>query len=251
MSNLMSTVYIAYVVEIIYKDGAPTLDMRVRVPSIHGAKVPSSQLPIAKPMVIPGSEFNAETLVSMMSKLNKVYVIFESGDYNKPVYFGVKGNGDLYDLPTQSVFIRSFETAGHFPATGSLAYLYRALDTGMLYMWSPSLLNYTAFVTSDVMGDTIVGTVAAFTTDGPISGLRTIDGVTLKVDDKVLVVGAIGIDDGIYLVKTGEWVKTIAVVDRQVMSIDYGLIYGGTMIKVMSGTWEIVKKSEQTKWSII
>jgi len=106
MANLMTNIYIGYVEEIMYKNGKPTLELRIRVPSIHGADeskgIKKSQLPIAKPIITPGTSFNDVQLVEELQAINKVYVMFESGDNQKPVYFGVKGNEDLYTIPSFS-----------------------------------------------------------------------------------------------------------------------------------------------------
>lgn len=104
MPNLMTNIYIGYIEEIIYKNGLPTLELRVRVPSIHGDKestgLKKEQLPIAKPILTPGVSFNRLQLIEELGSINKVYVMFESGDHEKPVYFGVKGNNDLYTVPS-------------------------------------------------------------------------------------------------------------------------------------------------------
>lgn len=104
MPNLMTNIYIGYVEEIIYKDGVPTLELRIRIPTIHGEKpstgLKKSELPIAKPLVTPGVSFNSEQLIEELKETNKVYVLFESGDHEQPVYFGVKGNTSLYKIPS-------------------------------------------------------------------------------------------------------------------------------------------------------
>lgn len=103
MANLMTNIYIAYVEEIIYKDGLPTLGLRVRIPTIHGTNsttgLSREQLPIAKPIFPLGFTYKISALENALKKINKVFVMFESGDQNKPVYFGLKGNEDLYEIP--------------------------------------------------------------------------------------------------------------------------------------------------------
>lgn len=103
MSNLMSKIYIGYVVEVIKKNNKPTLELRVRVPSIHGVSsssgVADKDLPIAKPLLTPGLTINSLKFTEFINNLNKVYVIFESGNFNNPVYLGIKGNSDIYDIP--------------------------------------------------------------------------------------------------------------------------------------------------------
>lgn len=103
MSNLMSKIYIGYVVEVIKKNNKPTLELRVRVPSIHGVSsssgVADKDLPIAKPLLTPGLTIDSLKFTEFINNLNKVYVVFESGNFNNPVYLGVKGNSDIYDIP--------------------------------------------------------------------------------------------------------------------------------------------------------
>lgn len=107
MTNLMSTIYIGYVVEIIKQNNKPTLDLRVRVPSIHGVSestgIADIDLPIAKPLMMPGTQLDSNNFISFIENLNKVYIIFESGNYNNPVYLGLKTNSDIYDIPMDSV----------------------------------------------------------------------------------------------------------------------------------------------------
>ena len=100
-------------------------------------------------------------------------------------------------------------------------------------------------------GDTLIGTVRLFTNVGPISGTRIIDGVETVPGDKVLIVGAAGIDNAIYTASSGAWTKLVNVEDSQIISIDDGAIYAGTMLKVNSSSVIIVKKSELTKWSAL
>jgi len=104
MPNLMTNIFIGYVEEIIYKEGRPTLELRVRVPSIHGTNTSSGlrkqDLPIAKPIFMPGSVYRTQALEEAIQSVNKVFVMFESGDQSKPVYFGVKGNEELYEIPS-------------------------------------------------------------------------------------------------------------------------------------------------------
>lgn len=104
MSNLMTKIFIGYVEEIIYRDGRPTLELRVRIPSVHGTNsstgLKKEDLPIAKPIFMPGATYRTQALEQAIESVNKVFVIFESGDQAKPVYFGVKGNEDLYEIPS-------------------------------------------------------------------------------------------------------------------------------------------------------
>lgn len=94
MSNLMSKIYIGYVESIVKgRFGQPTLDLRIRVPSIHGTDgtkgVKNQHLPIARPLLAPGTQINKAKFVEHLEHINKVFVVFESGNYNKPFYLGI------------------------------------------------------------------------------------------------------------------------------------------------------------------
>lgn len=254
MTNEMTTIFIGYIVEAIYKNGKPTMELRVRIPSVHGANrrngVGDEKLPIAKPMIIPGMEYNADEFEDLIKSLNKVYVIFESGDLNKPVYFGIKGNSELYELPTSAVFIRLYNSVLDFPSEGSISYLYKAADTQQLYFYDINNHAYVAFMNSSLdPGDTLIGTINLFTTQGPKYGLRVIDGVETAPNDRVLILGAVGIQSGIYGVTSGDWTLISTVTEGQVVAVDSGTIYGGTLIKITDNSFMIVKKSEQVKWN--
>lgn len=104
--NAMSKIYIGYVVEPIYQDNRITFELRVRVPSIHGTSsqngVRNEDLPIAKPLFIPGLVYNQKAFLDALESINKVYVVFESGQHRSPVYLGLKGNHDLYQIPIET-----------------------------------------------------------------------------------------------------------------------------------------------------
>ena len=96
MGNLMSTLYIGYVKEIIRDTmGAPTFDLRVHVPAIHGFRVSDeTKLPIARPLVIPGMTIIQEDLEAVYNDNligQRVIVFFESGNKTNPIYLGVVG----------------------------------------------------------------------------------------------------------------------------------------------------------------
>ena len=136
----MTQIYIAYVEEIIYVDGKATLELRVRVPSVHGASATSglakNDLPIAKPLVTPGVSFNYTLLEETIASTNKVFVIFESGDLSKPVYFGLKGNEELFSIPGNTANILYFNDDTEFPAEGDPSLIYWAQDVNILYYWT-------------------------------------------------------------------------------------------------------------------
>lgn len=97
MGNLMSNLYIAYVVEVI-KDtnNIPTTELRIVVPSIHGLNyTDNSRLPIAPPLVIPGMSISSQDLETIYTDYmigSTVIVMFIQGNYSKPVYLGVLGH---------------------------------------------------------------------------------------------------------------------------------------------------------------
>lgn len=257
MPNLMTQVYIGYIVEIIRdSQGNPTMDMKVRVPSVHGASpavgMPNVDLPIAKPLIIPGMMYNRENIEDIVSKINKVYIIFEGGNHSKPVYFGIKNESSIYKLQTNNSFILYYDSIASFPETGNIAYLYRALDTNILYYYDTLTSSYKRlYDLPSAFGDLLIGTVKLFTDSGPTEGLRVIDGVQTEIGDKVLVVDAPTIQDGIYTVSNNGWSLLTAIEDRNVVSVDTGATFGGTMLKYTNGTTVIVKKSELTKWKYI
>ena len=95
MSNLMSTLYLGYITEVIKDNDKPTFDLRVIVPSVHGlGKLQNKDLPIAKPLTIPGLSITQEEVESIYSEDligKKVIVFFEAGNLAKPIYLGVCG----------------------------------------------------------------------------------------------------------------------------------------------------------------
>jgi hypothetical protein len=100
--------YVAKAVEIIKNDqNVPTLELRVRVPTIHGDNefgIPDADLPIAKPIMFPGSVINVTNFESIIDDTDVVYVIFDGGVLNRPLYFGLKGDPSNYDLsPTVEI----------------------------------------------------------------------------------------------------------------------------------------------------
>lgn len=98
--------------------------------------------------------------------------------------------------------------------------------------------------------DVLIGTARLFTTTGPMTGYRTIDGVTLREGDKVLVTGQ-GVLNGVYIAKEGQWVRMLEVKPNQVVSIDEGVKYGGSMQKKLAnGATTTVKNPERSKWKV-
>ena len=98
----------------------------------------------------------------------------------------------------------------------------------------------------------MIGRVSVYTEEGPFSGFRTIDGHTLQEFDTVLVVGN-GSRNGIYIVNRGGiWQRIREVEKFQVVSIDNGIVYGGSMQKKMEdGITKMVKKPERSAWRVL
>lgn len=99
MSNQTSKMYIGYVVEII-KDVnlSPTLELKVRIPTLHGVDsltgIKDENLPIAKPLLIPGTYVDKAKFLDSFNTTNKVLVILESGDLTKPYYLSLGQSSD-------------------------------------------------------------------------------------------------------------------------------------------------------------
>jgi len=107
MGNLMSTLYIGYVKEIIRDAlGVPTFDLRVHVPAIHGFRVSDeTKLPIARPLVTPGMTIMQEDLEAIYNDNligQRVIVFFESGNKTNPIYLGVVGQKPAGNLQGQT-----------------------------------------------------------------------------------------------------------------------------------------------------
>lgn len=107
----MTQVYIAKVVEIIKVNDIPTLELRIRVPSIHGLSgnkgIPDDKLPIARPVMLPGSLVKQDELLSQIESVNKVVVIFEDNNLSKPIYLGVVNSYDKYEVPMVELNVQS------------------------------------------------------------------------------------------------------------------------------------------------
>lgn len=248
--------HIGYVVEAIYKNGKPTLELRVRVPTVHGASdkkgVKDRDLPIAKPMIFSGAVLDLETFEETLKNLSMVYIIFESGNLNKPVYFGIKGDSGLYDLPFDTSILRIYPDFISLPHIGKSNRLYMTSNNSSIYFYDGDSYIQLFSGGSSGTSDVLIGTVKVFDNEGPLEGLRVVDDIQLVESDKVFVSGVPLELDGIYQVSSGPWSLLTGLDENQVVSIDVGGLYGGTMLKYISaGVVEVVKKSEQTKWSRI
>lgn len=98
--------------------------------------------------------------------------------------------------------------------------------------------------------DIMWGTANYYTESGPFYGLRTIDGSLLKIGDTVLVAGN-GDDNGVYEVTDTAWARMATIELNQVVSIDFGDVYGGAQLKKLgNGITKVVKKPERMKWRV-
>jgi len=107
--NKMSNIYIGYIVEAIYIEDTPTFDLRIRIPSLHGLNsangVADADLPIARPLLMPGTILDIERFENFVGSVRMVYVILEFGDLGRPVYLGLRSNFDSYSLePIESLY---------------------------------------------------------------------------------------------------------------------------------------------------
>lgn len=93
--------YKAIVVEIIKdQEDKPTLELRIKIPSIHqGLK--DIDLPIAKPLVIPGTILDKDLFLSAVVELQYIYVMFDSGKLAKPLYIvsGLELTNEYTSIP--------------------------------------------------------------------------------------------------------------------------------------------------------
>lgn len=87
--GLMNKLYLAVVKEIIYDTNSrPTTELRIYVPNLHrGLK--HMELPIAKPLYLPGTILDSQEFIRGVSNTTKIYVLFEQGDLRRPRYIGV------------------------------------------------------------------------------------------------------------------------------------------------------------------
>ena len=214
--NNQSKIYTGFIEEIIYENGKPTLNVRVRVPDIHdfgNNSLPKEKLPIASPMIVPGTVIDTTLLMNYLQKSSKVFVIFESGSYNNPVYFGIKASS------TDGAYLDSNDIGpGPTPVTG----------------------------------DALVGTVTVYTTVTPGNAPVTIDGYrvdfTTVRSTTALVMTGTPSTSGVYtLLANKTWLRTKELNIDEVYSVDKGNDYGGTLIKVIGLTNQglVVKNSEK------
>jgi len=98
MSKHKDTFFMAKVVEVILDEGVPTLELRIRIPTLHGsstAGVADADLPKAKPMLIPGTIVDPDHFdTTIVGEI--VYIILEGGDVTRPLYFGLRGSAADY-----------------------------------------------------------------------------------------------------------------------------------------------------------
>jgi hypothetical protein len=103
MAIEMNKIYIGSVVEVIKDDfDVPTSELRIRIPSVHGSSgsggVADDKLPIARPLMFPGTIFSKPNFLKISDSIKIAYVVFEAGTPTKPVYFGLRTDTTLYDI---------------------------------------------------------------------------------------------------------------------------------------------------------
>ncbi len=105
MADSKDKLFVAKVVEVIKDSGTPTLELRVRIPTLHGDEqtgLRDSELPLAKPMLLPGTVLDSsrfdENIVGSI-----IYVILEYGLVTNPMYFGLKGTKGDYVATSEVV----------------------------------------------------------------------------------------------------------------------------------------------------
>lgn len=101
--------------------------------------------------------------------------------------------------------------------------------------------------------DIMIGVVTVMDTTLPLSGFKTIDGVTVESKDRVLVTGLGKEHNGIYEVnENGTWKLLQEVKPNQVVSVELGYEYGGSLQKKEhNGVTVMVKKPERTQWRVL
>lgn len=101
--------------------------------------------------------------------------------------------------------------------------------------------------------DIMIGVVTVMETELPLNGFKTIDGVTVKRKDRVLVKGLGKEYNGIYEVnENGTWEFLQEVKPNQVVSIELGHEYGGSLQKKEhNGVTVMVKKPERSHWRVL
>lgn len=102
LTNKMTKFYVGLVEDIIRdENNNPTADLRIRIPNLHlGLK--TEELPIAKPIYVPGTKINRNLLIEQIDNIKRVYVIFEYGDTSRPRYIGVADFVNDYDITTDA-----------------------------------------------------------------------------------------------------------------------------------------------------
>lgn len=182
----MNKIYIGKVTEVILDDfGVPTSELRIRIPSLHGSDgakgVPDSSLPIAKPLIFPGTIFSKVSFSKLVNSIKIAYVVFEAGMPSKPVYFGVRTDSSIYDVSSLTeVEIVDFESAD-LPAYKKGRVFYNA-DSNFLSYYNENE-NITVNIGNDLLKPVInktastipKGKVVYFTGEDAETGRLTID----------------------------------------------------------------------------
>lgn len=89
----MNKIYTAYIEELIKDaDNNTTLELRVRIPQVHGTAqssgVPTQDLPIAKPLLIPGMIINKTKFENYLNLVTTVQVLVKDANFTRIYYLG-------------------------------------------------------------------------------------------------------------------------------------------------------------------
>lgn len=130
--------------------------------------------------------------------------------------------------------------------------LFRKVGGSWQWVTDVSLIEIYEKILTGEGNNVMVGTATVFTETGPLTGFITVDNHTLKENDTVLVAGHGVALNGIYQVNSdGTWNRTTTIEVNQVVSIDSGHVFGGSMQKKMyDGTTLMVKKPERSSWRV-
>lgn len=258
--NLQTNIYTGYIEEVIYKDEAPTLSVRIRIPSIHGTGsrgLKTEQLPIAQPLLIPGIEVNPTVLLDHLSTTKKVMTMLESGNASSVLYFGLRATPQITTLNTRNTQVLRYDDLflnPPDPLREDVIYWDRTTD--MLYFVDNNEL-VPFFDSIATQGDTLVGVLKAATSldlsDSPYNTQRVVDGYPCQNGDYALSLNTF-VARRIYMWSDSQsqWVSTTVPEVNQVYHILHGNTHGGQMLKIKTSSpyYTVVKASEYQRWVV-
>lgn len=101
---MKSKIYTAQVIEIIEKQGEPTLELRIRIPILHGtdkaSRIRTEDLPIAKPLLLPGVAVDINKFKEL-AKENSLVQVKIYGNLEEIYYLGfVADSGVIREINT-------------------------------------------------------------------------------------------------------------------------------------------------------